>query len=413
MKILVLNAGSSSQKSCLYEIPEAAFPETAAEPIWEAMVDWGANPDYGSLTVVANGSKQERHLASDAPSRGLEAVLGTLVQGETQVLGSLSEITIVGHRVVHGGDRYSQATFITEAVKETIEELIPLAPNHNPAHLDEILAVEAVLGDIPQVAVFDTAFHTSIPPAAATYPIPYEWFDKGIRRYGFHGISHRYCAEQAATLSGKPLESLRMITAHLGNGASLAAIGEGKSINTSMGFTPLEGLMMGTRSGSIDPAIPLYLMKETGLDAQGVDRLLNKESGLKGIFGPSGDLREILQAREAGNPRAALAFEMYVGRLQGAIASMIPQLGGLDLLAFTAGVGENSSAVRSATCAGLEFLGLQLDESKNRGSAKNSLISSPNSSVQVWVIHAQEDWAIARDCWQLAQRHRKGYSNET
>jgi acetate kinase len=413
MKILVLNAGSSSQKSCLYEIPEAAFPETPAEPIWEAMVDWGANPDSGRLSVAANGTHHERHLPTDAPSRGLEEVLETLVQGETQVLGSLSEIAIVGHRVVHGGDRYSQATFVTEAVKETIERLIPLAPNHNPAHLEEILAVEAVLGDIPQVAVFDTAFHTSIPAAAATYPIPYEWFDKGIRRYGFHGISHRYCAQRAAALAGKPLESLRMITAHLGNGASLAAIREGKSINTTMGFTPLEGLMMGTRSGSIDPAIPLYLLKETGLDAQGVDRLLNKESGLKGIFGPSGDLREILQAREAGNRRAALAFEMYVGRLQGAIAALIPQLGGLDLLAFTAGVGENSSAVREATCAGLTFLGLELDAARHESSGQDWQMSSPNSSVQVWVIHAQEDWAIARDCWQLAQSHRKGYSNET
>lgn len=405
MKILVLNAGSSSQKSCLYEIPKAAFPETPAEPIWEAMVDWGVSPEYGRLTVAANGTQQEIHLATDAPSRGLEDVLETLVQGPTQVLASLSEISIVGHRVVHGGDRYSQATFVTEAVKQTIEALIPLAPNHNPAHLQEILAVEAVLGDIPQVAVFDTAFHTSIPPAAATYPIPYEWFEKGIRRYGFHGISHRYCAQRAAALLGTPLESLRIITAHLGNGASLAAIRGGKSINTTMGFTPLEGLMMGTRSGSIDPAIPLYLMRETGLDAQGVDQLLNKQSGLKGIFGPSGDLREILQAREAGNPRAKLAFEMYVGRLQGAIASLIPQLGGLDVLAFTAGVGENSPAVRSATCAGLEFLGLQLDEEKNRGSAKNSLISIPDSGVKVVVIHAQEDWAIARDCWQLAQSY--------
>ena len=264
----------------------------------------------------------------------------------------------MGHRVVHGGDRYCQATLIDEAVKQTIEELIPLAPNHNPAHLEEILGVEAVLGDVPQVAVFDTAFHTSIPAAAATYPIPYDWFEKGIRRYGFHGISHRYCAQQAATLVGKPLESLRMITAHLGNGCSLTAVRGGESVNTTMGFTPLEGLMMGTRSGSIDPAIPLYLMTQMGVEASEVDRLLNKQSGLKGIFGPSGDLREILQAREGGDERARLAFEMYVLRLQGAIAALIPQLGGLDVLAFTAGVGENSAAVRSATCAGFEFFGL-------------------------------------------------------
>ncbi|WP_159784134.1 acetate/propionate family kinase [Sodalinema gerasimenkoae] len=403
MKVLVLNAGSSSQKSCVYELPEAAFPETPAEPIWEAMVDWGISPDYGQLTVTANGIKQETHLSRDTPNHGLEEMLATLVQGETQVLGALSEIAMVGHRVVHGGDRYCQATLIDEAVKQTIEDLIPLAPNHNPAHLEEILAVEAVLGDIPQVAVFDTAFHTSIPPAAATYPIPYDWFKKGIRRYGFHGISHRYCAQQAATLVGKPLESLRMITAHLGNGCSLTAVRGGESVNTTMGFTPLEGLMMGTRSGSIDPAIPLYLMTQMGVEASEVDRLLNKQSGLKGIFGPSGDLREILQAREAGDERARLAFEMYVLRLQGAIAALIPQLGGLDLLAFTAGVGENSAAVRSAACAGFTFLGLQLDEGKNQGSPKNSLISTPNSEVQVAVIRAQEDWAIARECWQLAR----------
>lgn len=403
MKVLVLNAGSSSQKSCVYDLPEAAFPETPAEPIWEAMVDWGISPDYGQLTVTAKGTEQEIRLSRDTANHGLEEMLATLVQGETRVLGALSEIAIVGHRVVHGGDRYCQATLIDEAVKQTIEDLIPLAPNHNPAHLEEILAVEAVLGDIPQVAVFDTAFHTSIPPAAATYPIPYDWFEKGIRRYGFHGISHRYCAEQAATLVGKPLESLRMITAHLGNGCSLTAVRQGQSVNTTMGFTPLEGLMMGTRSGSIDPAIPLYLMTQMGVEASEVDRLLNKQSGLKGIFGPSGDLREILQARDAGDERARLAFEMYVLRLQGAIAALIPQLGGLDVLAFTAGVGENSSAVRAATCAGFEFLGLQLDEGKNQGSPKNSLISTSNSQVQVAVIRAQEDWAIARECWQLAQ----------
>ncbi|USR89974.1 acetate kinase [Phormidium yuhuli AB48] len=403
MKVLVLNAGSSSQKSCLYDLPEGAFPETAAEPIWEAMVDWGIHPDYGQLTVTAQGTEHEIRLSRDTPNHGLEEMLATLVQGETPVLGALTEISIVGHRVVHGGDRYCQATLIDEAVKQTIEELIPLAPNHNPAHLEEILGVEAVLGDVPQVAVFDTAFHTSIPAAAATYPIPYDWFEKGIRRYGFHGISHRYCAQQAATLVGKPLESLRMITAHLGNGCSLTAVRGGESVNTTMGFTPLEGLMMGTRSGSIDPAIPLYLMTQMGVEASEVDRLLNKQSGLKGIFGPSGDLREILQAREGGDERARLAFEMYVLRLQGAIAALIPQLGGLDVLAFTAGVGENSAAVRSATCAGFEFLGLELDESKNQGSAKNSRISTANSGVAVVVVHAQEDWAIARECWQLAR----------
>lgn len=403
MKILVLNAGSSSQKSCLYDVPEGAFPETPCEPLWEAKVDWGASEEYGLLTVEAGDCDREIHLSPDAPSRGLGEVLKTLVEGETKVLEQLSEIAIVGHRVVHGGAKYSQATRVTAEVKDTIEELIPLAPNHNPAHLEEILAVEEVLGDIPQVAVFDTAFHSSMPKSVAAYPIPYEWFDRGVRRYGFHGISHRYCAERSAALLGQPLESLRIITAHLGNGCSLAAVSGGKSVNTTMGFTPLEGLMMGSRSGSIDPAIPLYLIREEGFDADGVDRLLNKQSGLKGVSGASGDLRSILKAMNEGSDRAKLAFEMYVTRLQSAIAGSIPQLGGLDVLAFTAGVGENSAEVREATCRGLEFLGLKLDSQTNAESPKDAEISTAESTVKVMVVSAQEDWAIARECWQIAQ----------
>ncbi|WP_017662311.1 acetate kinase [Baaleninema simplex] len=403
MKILVLNAGSSSQKSCLYDVPEAGFPDTPQEPIWEATIDWGVGTEYGLLTVEANDTKQKSELSIYARAHGLGEMLDTLVQGETKVLEKLSEIAIVGHRVVHGGTEYSDATLITPAVKQAIEDLIPLAPNHNPAHLEEILAVEEVLGDVPQVAVFDTAFHSQMPKSVSAYPIPYRWFEKGVRRYGFHGISHRYCAERAAELLEEPLASLRVITCHLGHGCSLAAVRDGMSVNTTMGFTPLEGLMMGSRSGSIDPAIPMYLMREEGFDFEGVDKMLNKESGLKGVSGESGDMRSILKAMENGSDRAELAFEMYVSRLQSAIASMIPQLGGLDVLAFTAGVGENSADVRAATCAGLDFLGLKLDSRKNAASVKDSDIAAMNSTVRVLIIRAQEDWAIAGECWKLAK----------
>ncbi|MBO9997776.1 MAG: acetate kinase [Cyanobacteria bacterium SID2] len=403
MKILVLNAGSSSQKSCLYDVPDDRFPKDPEKPIWEATIDWGIGTDYGVLTVKANGYKQEFKLSADSRSHGLEEMLNTLIENDTKVLESLTEIAIVGHRVVHGGTKYSQATFVTPDVKETIEDLIPLAPNHNPAHLEEIISVENVLGDVPQVAVFDTAFHSQMPKAVAAYPIPYEWLGRGVRRYGFHGISHSYCARRAAEILEEPVESLRIITCHLGHGCSLAAVRDGVSVNTTMGFTPLEGLMMGSRSGSIDPAIPMYLMREEGFDFNGVDRMLNKESGLKGIFGESGDMRSILAAISEGSDRAKLAFEMYVSRLQSSIASMLPQLGRLDVLVFTAGVGENSVDVRSATCAGFEFLGLKLDPRKNAMSPKDADIAAVDSTVRVLVIRTQEDWSIAGECWKLAK----------
>ncbi|MDJ0530670.1 MAG: acetate/propionate family kinase, partial [Microcystis sp. M53600_WE12] len=253
MKILVLNAGSSSQKSCLYDLE--FLPGHPPQPIWQAGIDWTVNPDYAVLTVKAQGIKQEINLSSQDRPAGIARMLDTLVTGETKVVANLADISIVGHRVVHGGTEYSQATMITPQVKETIKKLIPLAPSHNPAHLEGIEVIEQVLGDVPQVAVFDTAFHRSIPPESSLYPFLYQWSELGIRRYGFHGTSHQYCSQRAAELLGKPLESFKMVICHLGNGASLSAVKGGKSIDTTMGFTPLEGLMMGTRSGSIDPGI--------------------------------------------------------------------------------------------------------------------------------------------------------------
>jgi acetate kinase len=243
--------------------------------------------------------------------------------------------------------------------------------------------------------VFDTAFHTTIPEPAKVYPLPYEWYEQGIQRYGFHGISHQYCAHRAAQILHKPLESLKLITCHLGNGCSLAAIKEGICVDTTMGFSPLEGLMMGTRCGSIDPQILLYLMQEHGLDIEAVNHLLNQESGLKGVSGVSGDMREINQAIAAGNQRASLALEVYIHRLKSSIGAMVASLNGLDVLVFTGGVGENNAIVREKTCEGLSYLGLQLDLAKNQHHPVDRNIATDNSSKAILVIHTQEDWAIA------------------
>lgn len=402
MNILVLNAGSSSQKSCLYALAEE-LPNQSPEPLWEAHIDWTATPDAGIVSVSGNKSQVDFKISVDDRHTSLQRMLDTLVEGETQVLQSLQEIDVVGHRVVHGGSDYSQPVRITDSVKEAIANLISLAPAHNPVNLEGIEAMERSLGDVPQVAVFDTAFHSHMPPEAATYPIPYDWFDKGVKRYGFHGISHEYCAHRAAQILQKPLESSKLVTCHLGNGCSLTAIREGKSVSTTMGFTPLEGLMMGSRSGSIDPAIPLYLIRDHGLTADQVDHLLNKESGLKGISGISSDLRDIQQAIAEGHKRAKLAFDLYIHRLQASIASLIPALGGLDVLVFTAGVGEHSSTVRDRTCAGLAWLGVHLDPLLNEAHPVDQDITTDDSLVRVLVIHTEEDWAIAKACWHLLQ----------
>ncbi|MGA1623771.1 MAG: acetate/propionate family kinase [Synechocystis sp.] len=401
MKILVLNAGSSSQKSCLYDLPPDHLPSPPPEPLWEAMIDWTVHAGQGELTVKVNGDKQKIALTTDDRQQGIAAMLDTLIQGEKPVLGSLKEIDVVGHRVVHGGTDYHAATIITPAVKQAIADLIPLAPAHNPAHLEGIEAIQTLLGEIPQIAVFDTAFHRTIPAAAAQYPLPQAWTALGIRRYGFHGTSHKYCAHKTAEVLAKPLADLNLITCHIGNGASLTAIKNGQSIDTTMGFTPLEGLMMGARSGSIDPAILIYLQQSHGLTPEQLNKTLNKESGLLGVSGLSADLRTILQAKEDGNAHAQLAYEMYIHRFQGCLGQMLASLGGLDTLVFTAGVGENAATVRADVCAGFGFLGIELDPDQNARSPQNAVISTPNSAVTVLIIHTEEDWAIAAECWQL------------
>jgi acetate kinase len=405
MKILVLNAGSSSQKSCLYDLLDPGEVNTLdmdlPQPIWEAMIDWTAQEGQGLLRVEANGIKQTIQLPNSDRLAGITTMLNTLQTGDTQVVETLQEIDRVGHRVVHGGSYYSEATQITPAVKAVIKQLIPLAPTHNPAHLEGIEAIEKILGTVPQIAVFDTAFHTTIPPAAAFYPIPQAWTDMGIYRYGFHGTSHKFCAQQTAKILHQSLANLKIITCHIGNGASLTAIKNGLSIDTTMGFTPLEGLMMGSRSGSIDPAILIYLMQEKGFTAEQLNHLLNKESGLKGVSGLSTDLRVILQAIKNGNEQAERALEMYIHRFRACVGQMLASLGGLDVLVFTAGVGENSAIVREKVCAGFTFLGLKLDLEKNAQSPLNEDIATPDSTIRILVIHTEEDWAIAQECWQF------------
>ena len=392
MLVLVLNAGSSSQKSCLYDLGES-IPDTPPEPLWEADIDW-VSEGQGILTVESNGKKQEIEL--EDRDTALKTLLDTLVEGESKVIDSLDKIDLVGHRVVHGGAKYSQPTQINDDVKSAIADLIPLAPSHNPNNLEGINTIEEILPEVPQVAVFDTAFHSTMPEFAKVYPIPYKYYEQGIRRYGFHGTSHQYCAHRTAQILQQPLESLKIVTCHLGNGCSLAAIKDGICIDTTMGFSPLEGLMMGTRSGSIDPQILIYMMQEYGLDADEIDRLLNKESGLKGVSGISNDLRKIFKAIDEGNTQAQLAYEIYLHRLKKAIGAMVASLNGLDVLVFTAGVGEHQNTLREKTCAGLSYLGVKLDTDKNNAKPKDVNIATENSQVQILVIHTQEDWAIAK-----------------
>ncbi len=356
MKILVLNAGSSSQKSCLYEIEGPTLPSQTPPPLWA---------------------------------------------GQIPAIDQLTDIDVVGHRIVHGGSHYRESVVITAEVKTAIAGLARFAPLHNPINLEGIIAMEKACGHIPQVAVFDTAFHARLPLAATIYPGPYDWYEQGIRRYGFHGISHQYCAERTAQLMGRSLADLRLITCHLGNGCSLAAIRHGHSVDTTMGFTPLEGLMMGTRSGSIDPGILIYLLRQKGYSADQLEQILNQKSGLQGISGLSADMREITAAATAGNPQAQLAIDLFIHRLRSAIGAMLTSLDRLDALIFTAGIGENSALIRAAACAALDFLGLKIDHDKNEHQPVDLDIAATESVARIFVIHTQEDWAIAQDCWRI------------
>ncbi len=355
MKVLVLNSGSSSQKSSLYQMDET-LPDDPPTSLWQGKIEWRDRVAEAEIKN-ARGVVQKNRAKVSSRAKAVEHLLGTLAKASA------------------------------------------FAPLHNRAELEGIEIIEKLLGRVPQVAVFDTGFHRKMPQAAAVYPGPYQWFKHDIRRYGFHGINHQYCATRAARLLGRDLNSLKLVTCHLGNGCSLAAIRDGHSIDTTMGFTPLEGLMMGTRSGSIDPGILTYLMRQGHVDSQEIDDLLNNESGLLGISGISGDMRDILAAMKRGHSRAKLAFDIYVHRLQAGIGAMGAVLGGIDALIFSGGVGENSAEVREAACKQLTFLGLKLDDAANRQHISDRDIAAPDSKVRVLIIRAQEDWAIARECW--------------
>jgi acetate kinase len=411
MKILVLNAGSSSQKSCLYEITGETIPDSAPQALWEAKVDWTHHQGLAEIQVKTfAGEMLQKQVSASSRSAVIADLLDTLTQSVTKVINDFSEIDVVGHRIVHGGRDYRQSVVITQEVKQAISQLSSLAPAHNPANLEGIEAIEEAFGSVKQVAVFDTAFHSQIPDAAGIYPGPYEWVEKGIRRYGFHGISHQYCAQRAASILGRNLNEVRLITCHLGNGCSLAAIQNGYSIDTTMGFTPLDGLMMGSRSGAVDPGILIHLLRQPGYTVEKLDNLLNKESGLLGISGESGDVRGVMQAISQGNERAQLAWDIYVHRLRSYIGAMVASLGGLDALVFTAGVGENSAEIRQAACESFEFLGLKLDVEKNIRKPVDIDIATSDSKVRVLVIHTQEDWAIGCECWRLLQTDGGGFS---
>ena len=406
MKILVLNSGSSSQKSALYEI-SGALPEHPPTPAWEGKIEWdGGQADMQAQNSQGAQVKGRVKVASRA--NAIDQLLDTLWNGKLRVVSAPSEIDVVGHRIVHGGKDFEKATAITAEVKSAIARMSAFAPLHNRAELEGIEIIEKRLGAVLQVAVFDTGFHSRLPQSAAVYSGPYEWLAQGIRRYGFHGINHEYCAGRTAQLLGRNLSPLKLVTCHLGNGCSLAAIRDGRSIDTTMGFTPLEGLMMGTRSGSVDAGILTYLMRQSLLTGQQLDDLLNTKSGLLGISGISSDMRQIVAAMKDGHPRAKLAFEIFVHRLQTGIGAMVAALGGIDALVFTAGIGENSPEVRAAACANFEFLGLKLDPAKNSQSPVDQEISPSDASVRVLIVRAQEDWAIARDCWRLMSARIRG-----
>lgn len=394
MKILVLNAGSSSQKSAIYEIDQLAIEPK--DPIWEGLLEWSSDKQSSKMTIkTGQGIKRQTDLQELNQTEAVRHLLKSSWSGDTKVIKGPEEISRVGHRVVHGGERFKKPTWIIPEVKETIHNLAKLAPLHNPANLAGIEIIEKVLPNLPQVAVFDTAFHSQLVEKVYTYAGPISWREEGIRKYGFHGISHQYCAERAAQLMEKKLEDIRILSCHLGNGCSLAAIQNGCSKDTTMGFTPMEGLMMGTRSGSIDPGILFYLQRKDKITWEKLENCLNYESGLKGICGDN-DMREVLKRKELGDGKAKLAFDMYVHSLQSHMGAMIAVLGGLDAIIYTAGIGVHSGEVRRRACEGLSFFGVRLDEKKNEACQPDQDISEASSGVRIFVIQDREDWAIAQ-----------------
>ena len=391
MKVLVINAGSSSLK---YQLMDTATRTVLAKGLCERIgID-------GRLThkVPAKDLKLEFEIAMPTHAEAIQSVLDALTSAEHGVIRSMSEIDAVGHRVVHGGEKFAASARIDADVMAALEECIPLAPLHNPANITGIKACQAVMPSTPMVAVFDTAFHQTMPARSYIYALPYEYYEKDkVRRYGFHGTSHRYVSARAAALLGKPIEELKIITCHLGNGSSVSAIDGGRSVDTSMGFTPLAGVPMGTRSGDLDAGILEYLMNKYGMDIKEMLNVLNKKSGVLGISGVSSDFRDLEEAAKAGNDRAQLALDSFQYSVKKLVGAYAAAMGGVDAIVFTAGVGENDAVTRMAIASGLEFMGVKMDAEANNTRGHEAVVSAADSKVKVLLIPTDEELMIAMD----------------
>lgn len=399
MKILVLNCGSSSIKYALYNMEDCSvMAQGGAERV-------GLD---GAFVKVKLPNGEKREIKHDIPehTEGVKFIFQLLTDSEIGAIKSLDEIDAVGHRMVHGGEKFAHSVILNEEVMEAFKECIDLAPLHNPANIKGVMAVHELMPGMKQVGVFDTAFHQTMPKHAYLYPIPYNLYKQyGIRRYGFHGTSHRYVSARACEFLGLDYKSQKIITCHIGNGGSVAAIKDGKCIDTSMGLTPLEGVMMGTRSGDIDAGAVIYLQKKLGLDADGLSDLLNKKSGVLGISEISSDMREIEDAAHSGNKRAQLALDMYFYRVKKYVGAYAAALGGCDVLVFTAGVGENQSDLRQEVCRNMEFMGIKIDNEKNAKTRGEEIeLSTPDSRVKVVIIPTNEELMIATDTMELVSK---------
>ncbi|MGN0521315.1 MAG: acetate/propionate family kinase [Eubacterium sp.] len=404
MKILVINCGSSSLKYQLMDMSdESVLCKGAIERI--GMKIYGGEEN---VIVKVNGNKYTYDKELLTHTDAFNEVKYILSEGEYKVIDSFDEIDAIGHRVVQGGDKYTESVLIDEDVVKTVEELSPLAPLHNPANLQGYKACLSVVGpDVPQVAVFDTAFHSTMPPKAYMYAVPYEYYEKyGVRRYGFHGTSHKYVSHRVADKIGKDITELKIITCHLGNGSSIAAVEHGKVVDTSMGFTPLDGFMMGTRSGGVDPSVVTFIEKKLGITPDEMDKILNKKSGVNAISGVSSDDRDICAAQNAGNKRAELAHEMQAYEIAKYIGSYIAAMNGVDAIVFTGGIGENGFWLRSRICSYFGYMGIAIDEELNKVTVKGAEaeLTSPDSRVRVFILATDEELTIARDTAQIAQK---------
>lgn len=395
MKVLVINCGSSSLK---YQLINMQDESVQAIGLVERIGIDGSVLKHeipGMDKVVIETPMPDHKVA-------LQLVMEALVNPEHGAIKALSEIDAVGHRVVHAGEKFASSVVINDDVVKALEETVELAPLHNPPNLIGIKACQELLPGVPMVGVFDTAFHQTMEPSSFMYAIPYEYYkDYGVRRYGFHGTSHKYVSYKAAEMMGKDIKDLKIITCHLGNGASVAAVQNGKVVDTSMGFTPLEGLIMGTRSGDLDPAIVPFLMAKLGVTANEVNDIMNKKSGVLGLSGVSSDFRDIETAADQGNERAALALEAYYKRVKKYIGAYMAEMGGVDAIVFTAGLGENSVVARKEICSNLEGLGIEIDDNRNNVRGKETLVSTDNSKVSVFCIPTNEELVIARDTKEL------------